>query len=108
MTVYRYAHDLPLSTTFDFVLYPVFNNNKYLITFNPRMAGVSTPAPKTGVEYGSIVSWIPVINDTATHTFVGWYTKNGGSSGDWGVKVENGDLWAIAANALLYGRWEEK
>jgi hypothetical protein len=108
MTIYRYSNDLPTQGRTEFTLYPVFNNNKYLVTFNPRMAGVPTPAPKTGVEYGSIINWVPVINDTATHTFVGWYTKNGSTTGDWGIKIEDGDYWILTSNALLYGRWEEK
>lgn len=108
MTIYRYTNELPILDYSEFVLYPVFTNNKYMITFNPRMEGVPIPAPKTGVEYGSVINWVPVIQDTATHTFVGWFTKNGTNTGDWGYQVSNGDLWAVPANALLHGRWEPK
>lgn len=108
MTIYRYTSELPITEYTEFVLYPVFTNNKYMITFTPRMTGIPTPAPKTGVEYGSIVTWVPVIEDTATHTFIGWFTKNGSVSGDWGVQIINGQYWTIPSNALLYGRWQEK
>jgi len=79
-----------------------------MITFNPLMTDVAKPAPKTGVTYGSIVTWTPVISDTATHTFVGWFTKNGTVSGDWGYQVINGDYWIVPSNALLYGKWQSK
>lgn len=108
MTIYRYTSELPITSYTEFILYPVFTNNKYMITFSPKMDGVPVPAPKTGVEYGSVITWVPAIEDTATHTFVGWFTKNGANTGDWGYQVENGDLWSVAANALLYGRWEPK
>lgn len=108
MKIYRYSDELPILEYSSFTLYPVFTNNKYMITFSVGMAGVPKPAPKTGVEYGSIVNWTPKLADTDTHRFVGWFTKNGIVSGDWGVEIKDGDYWTITANALLYGKWEEK
>ena len=108
MDVYRYSSELPIELTNDFVLYPVFVNNKYLVQYQPRMAGVSVPAPKTNVEYGSIIDWIKPLNDTETHRFIGWFSKIGTNTGDWGIEIKNGDYYVFASNVLLYGRWEEK
>lgn len=107
MKIYRYSNELPIEKTKEFVLYPVFNNNKYLIQFAPRMTGVTVPAPKTNVEYGSIIDWIKPLADTETHRFIGWFSKNG-SSGDWGIEIVNGDYYIFPNNSLLYAKWEEK
>lgn len=108
MKIYRYSNDLPKDGRTEFTLYPIFTNNKYLVSYNPRMEGVSVPPPKSGVEYGVIINFLPQLADTATHKFVGWYTKNGTNSGDWGVEIKNGDYYAYASNLLLNGRWEPK
>lgn len=108
MPIYRYTSELPYLEQTSFVLYPYFNNSKYMITFSVgSQTGVPKPAPKTGVEYGSVIDWTPKLQDTATHRFVGWFTKNGINSGDWGIQIVDGDYWTIAANALLYAKWEE-
>lgn len=108
MDLYTYTSHLPTLEQTDFVLYPIFNNNKYMITFQPRMTGVTTPKPVTGVEYGSVINWATPLNNTTTHNFVGWFTKNGVNSGDWGEEITNGMLYAKASNTLLYAKWEEK
>ena len=108
MPIYSNTEELPTNENTHFVLYPIFRNNKYMVTFNPRMPGVAVPAPRTGIEFGSIISWTPIIEDTDTHTFVGWYSKNGVNSGDWGIKLVDGEYYTFTANALFYGRWEEK
>lgn len=108
LPLFTYTRHLPILDYDEFVLYPIFNNNKYMITFQPRMAGVSVPKPVTGIEYGSVINWITPLEDTNTHVFVGWFSKNGINSGDWGVEYLNGNLYAQASNTLLYAKWQEK
>lgn len=123
MKVYKNTIDLPVTLEEGFILFPIFNNNKYLVTYQVRNSEVSTPAPKTGVEYGSIISWLPILADTSTQRFVGWFTKNG-NNGDWGVQLVNRsydvngdpielpenvlDYFPNPNNTLLYAMWEDK
>lgn len=108
LPLYRTTNSLPLLDIFDFELYPIFNNNKYLFQFRANLTGVSNPAPKTGVEYGVVITFLPTLADTTTHRFIGWYTSNGTSTGNWGSLVENGDYNTFTNNPTLYGRWELK
>ena len=123
MRVYKNTKDLPFTNESGYVLYPIFNNNKYMVTYQVRNSGVSTPPPRTGVEYGSIITWLPTLEDTSNQTFVGWFTKNGVNTGDWGVRLvnrtydENGnpielpenvlDFFPNPNNTLLYAKWED-
>lgn len=108
MTLYSYSSHLPILEYDHFELYPIFNNNKYMVTFQPRNAEISVPKPVTGVEYGSVINWLPVIEDTATQRFRGWHSKNGVNTGDWGIEYTDGSLYLVAANSLLYAKWEDK
>lgn len=124
MRVYRNTKDLPYTTEEGYNLYPIFNNNKYMVTYQVRNSGVATPPPRTGVEYGSIITWLPKLEDTATQIFVGWFTKNGVNTGDWGLQLVNRtydenddpielqddiiDFFPNPNNTLLYAMWEDK
>jgi uncharacterized repeat protein (TIGR02543 family) len=41
------------------------------------------------------------------YTFIGWYTKNGASTGDWGEKI-TASTKLTDENGVVYARWEAK
>lgn len=108
MPLYSVTRALPLSEIYDYTLYPIFQNSKFLFQFRSNIAGVANPAPKTNVEYGVVIDFLPQLADTATHRFLGWYSSNGTSTNNWGIKVENGDYNTFTNAVTLYGRWELK
>lgn len=105
----------------DLVLYALFENKEFTIRF--RSMNDSIPNPKSYViEYVSDMDF-PVLADTATKTFVGWFANDGTLSGDWGFQYVNGepflgkalsydaetDKWEFLPQGItVYAKWADK
>lgn len=107
--------------TDDLVLYALFENKIYTVRFRSLLTGVSNPPTHT-VDYASHMEF-PVLDDTATKTFVGWFGLDGTETGEWGFQYENDELYLgkavnyndvtdewefIPQGVTLYAKWEDK
>ena len=89
--LYLYAHWVPVSINITFrTNYPVSGQ------------GPSNPTSQVAF-YGDVIDFIQ-FDDTATHTFLGWNTRDTGE-GDWYV---NGENILRTQRLTLYGIWQEK
>lgn len=106
--------------TGDTTIYALFENNEYTVRFKALLEGVSNPKTHT-VVYSEPIDW-PVLEDTATKTFVGWFSLDGSETGEWGYQYENDDPFAgkavynetteewefVAQGITVYAKWEDK
>ncbi len=106
--------------TQDLTLYALFENKEYTVRFRSLMDGVANPSTHV-IEYASEIEW-PVLQDTATKHFVGWFGLDGSETGDWGFQYTNGNLYLGKANfdeatgewsfipqgVTVYAKWEDK
>ncbi len=90
----------------DLNLYALFENSEYSVRFRSLNDSVSNPKTHV-VEFTSEIDF-PVLEDTSTETFVGWFSQDGTETGEWGFQYENGNLFM--GKALSYdevtGEWE--
>lgn len=104
----------------DLTLYAIFTNTNYNVRFFSLLEGVSNPKVHS-VEYVSDINF-PVLADTAANHFVGWFSKDGTDTDDWGFQYVNGEPylgratydetlgeWTFApAGVNVYAKWEPK
>jgi len=105
----------------DLVLYALFENKEYTVRFRSLLTGVANPLTHT-IEFATDMDF-PVLNDTVTKHFVGWFANDGTETGDWGFQYINGDLYLgkavdydpitgdwdfIPQGVTLYAKWEDK
>jgi len=103
------------------VLYALFENKEYTIRFRSLLTEVANPGTHV-IEYASILDF-PVLSDTATKTFVGWFSTDGTLTGEWGFQYVNGEIYlgkAMSFNAetnewvflpqgiTVYAKWANK
>ena len=69
------------------VLYALYENKIYTVRFRSLLSGVSNPLTHT-VEFAEDMDF-PVLDDTATKSFVGWFGYDGTETGDWGFQYLN-------------------
>ncbi|HPG43371.1 MAG TPA: InlB B-repeat-containing protein [Acholeplasmataceae bacterium] len=115
--IYKSTQDFNEDTT----LYALFENKEYTVRFRSLLDGVSNPTMHT-VEFAADIDF-PILEDTATKHFVGWFSNDGSETGDWGYQYVNGEVFlgkAIEYNSELgewefipqgitaYGKWEDK
>lgn len=121
---YRVGNPIVKSTqgfSTDITLYALFENKDYTVKFRSLLEGVSNPTIHT-VLFASDIAF-PVLNDTATKHFVGWYSLDGTTTGDWGFQYVNGetfrgkavsydevnDEWTFMPQGItVYGKWTDK
>lgn len=80
-------------------LYAKWDPLKFLVTFNANTDGVSgipTPSPML-VEYQSLINF-PILEDTATHKFVGWFDVVG-------VEYVNGTPFTKTSRTFANAKW---
>lgn len=102
-------------------LYALFENKEYTIRFRSLMDGVSNPSTYV-IEFASIMDF-PILEDTATDSFVGWFSLDGTETAEWGFQYQNDELFLgkalsydeltstwefIPQGVKLYARWESK
>ena len=75
-----------------------YKSKKYVVTLNANGGEISSNV--LTVTYGAPYENLPTPT-RQYYNFLGWYTDSEG-----GEKVSNGSLVAIAANHVLYARWE--
>lgn len=75
-----------------------YKSKKYVVTLNANGGEISSNV--LTVTYGGTYENLPTPT-RQYYNFLGWYTDSEG-----GEKVSNGSLVAIAANHVLYARWE--
>ncbi|MDD3123443.1 MAG: InlB B-repeat-containing protein [Candidatus Izemoplasmatales bacterium] len=105
----------------DTILYALFENKEYTIRFKSLSTEVSNPKTYV-IEYASPMDF-QVLPDTATKTFVGWFSYDGTETGDWGFQYINGeiylgkalsydsvsDTWEFLPQGItLYAKWADK
>ncbi len=105
----------------DLVVYALFENKEYIVRFRSLLADVSNPKTFI-VDYAAHMDF-PVLADTATKDFVGWFGLDGTETGDWGFQYINDDLFLgkaisydvvtgiwefLPQDLILYGKWEDK
>lgn len=107
--------------TSDITLYALFENKEYTVSFRALLDGVRNPTIHV-VDYATEMDF-PVLTDTDTKHFVGWFSKDGTETSDWGFQYINGEVflgkavsydegtqeWTFAAqNIIVYAKWEDK
>ena len=75
-----------------------YKSKKYVVTLNANGGEINSNV--LTVTYGGTYENLPTPT-RQYYNFLGWYTDSEG-----GEKVSNGSLVAIAANHVLYARWE--
>jgi len=105
----------------DVTLYALFENKEYTVRFRSLLDGVSNPTIYT-VEFASDILF-PVLEDTATKRFVGWFSLDGTLTNDWGFQYVNGEVFLGKADSFneetqewnfipqgitVYAKWEDK
>ncbi|MBN2299660.1 MAG: InlB B-repeat-containing protein [Acholeplasmataceae bacterium] len=105
----------------DLVFYALFENKIYTVRFRSLLTGVANPLTHT-VEYASDMDF-PVLNDTSTKRFVGWFGLDGTETGEWGFQYVNDELYLgkaisydpdsdtwefLPQGVTLYAKWEDK
>lgn len=115
--IYKSTQEFNESVT----LYALFENKEYTVRFRSLLDGVSNPTMHT-IEYATEINF-PILADTDTKRFVGWYSLDGTETGEWGFKYENGEIFLgkaiefnsetgewefIAQGITAYGKWEDK
>ncbi len=107
--------------TTDVTLYALFENKEYTVRFRSLLTGVANPSTYT-IKIADDISF-PVLSDTSTKHFIGWFSEDGTLTGNWGYQYENGDVfkgkavnynsetqeWEFTAqNITVYGKWQDK
>ncbi len=104
----------------DLHLYALFDNKDYIVRFRSNLEGVPNPTIYT-IEFSEEMNF-PVLPDTATKHFVGWFALDGTETGEWGPQYVNGEVflgkaswnedlqdYTFRANDVtLYGKWEDR
>lgn len=105
----------------DITLYALFENKEYTVRFRSMLDGVPNPTIYT-VKFASDIAF-PVLSDTTTKRFLGWFSLDGSQSGDWGFQYINGELfrgkatsydevndeWTFIPQGItVYGKWANK
>lgn len=123
LDVYKVGDPIVESTTGlvgDLHLYALFENKDYVVRFRTNNPDVSNPGVYT-IQFVEPISF-PVLADTATQTFVGWFSLDGSETGEWGFQYVNGEpflgkaTWDAVAQAytfraqdvILYAQWQDK
>ena len=60
------------------------------------------------VTYGDVYGNELQALEREGYNFLGWWTKNGSTSGDWGTQITADTIVSIAQNHTLYARWQIK
>lgn len=105
----------------DTTLYALFEGKEYTVRFRSLLDGVRNPGTHV-VKLGTDIAF-PVLEDTDTKRFVGWFSLDGTTTGEWGFQYINDELfkgkadyydpiteeWVfLAQGATLYAKWEDK
>jgi len=83
----------------DTVLYPVWEQNKYTVTFNYNDATSGASTTSKEVTYGEEVGTLPAPEKTG-NTFKGWKDGEGNT-------YEADTEYAVTNDLVLYAQWEE-
>lgn len=86
----------------NYTVYAKWSPRKLLMKFNANtdgVTGVSNP-PQRLIEYGSVIV-LPVLQDTDTHTFIGWRDSSG-------VMYINGEIFTRVSAGTFLAVWELK
>lgn len=90
----------------DVTLYALFENNEFTVRFRSLLDTVANPSTHV-VVFASDIDF-PILADTATKTFAGWYSMDGRTTGEWGFQYVNGETFrgkAVSYNTET-GEWE--